>query len=319
MKRWPSGSPCGVLVGIALSLHVPMALAQPAPVVSQKPLEQSLHGGARDAYSAATRRFANGDFRAALAEYRRAYEQSNDPRLLYDMALCERNVGAYVRTRDLLQRYKRESGATLSPDERAGIDAALSSIHNLVGLVKLSVNEADAAVTVDGETVGTTPLAEPLFVDLGKHAVTATKPGFTTAEQSVDVAGGAEVSVALELVAREPFAHLVVAAEDAATVVIDGQTAARGRFDGRLAAGNHHVSVTEPGKTPFEARLGLREGETRTIDVTLQDERRSGAIWPWIVGGAAVAAGAAVGGYFLFKSSPEPAGFGGQYATVRFN
>ena len=29
-------------------------------------------------------------------------------------------------------------------------------------------------------------------------------------------------------------------------------------------------------------------------------------LWPWIVGGAAVVAGAVVGGYFLFKPKAEP-------------
>jgi hypothetical protein len=264
--------------------------------------------------------FENGDFPGALAKYRQAYEQSKDPRLLYNMALCERNLRAYARTQGLLQRYKSESGAALSAEQNASIDAALSAIQNLVGKVTLSVSEAGATVTVDGETVGAAPLPAPLVLDLGKHAVSVRKGGFEPAEQSFDVAGGGATTLAFKLVAHALVAHLTVAAEDAATVVIDGKTLARGRFDGPLAPGTHEVSVTEAGKTPYAEQVELRDGETRSVEVTLQDEKHANAIWPWVVGGAAVAAGAAVGGYFLFKSSsPDSATLGGQYATVRFN
>jgi PEGA domain len=306
-------------LGLALPLLPVTAFAQAAPVVSQKPLDQSLQGPARDAYSYAKMLFDNGDFQGALAKYRQAYEQSKDPRLLYNMALCERNLRAYARMQGLLQRYKSDSGAALSPEERASIDAALAAIQNLVGKVTLSVSEARATVVVDGEVAGSTPLPAPLVLDLGKHSLTVKKAGFETAEQSFDVPGGAEAAVAVRLIAQDHVAHLTVAADDAATVVIDGKTAARGRFDGPLAPGAHEVSVTQARKTPYKAQVDLRDGETRSIEVTLQDEKHGGAVWPWVVGGAAVAAGAAVGGYFLFKSSSEPATLSGQYATVKFN
>jgi hypothetical protein len=304
-------------VGLTLALLPATAFAQSAR--QRPPLDQSLQGPARDAYAYAKVLFENGDFQGALTKYGQAYEQSKDPRLLYNMALCERNLRAYARTQAFLQRYKSESGSALSPEQRASVDAALSAIQNLVGKVTLGISEAGATVTVDGESVGATPLPAPLVLDLGKHAVSVRKAGFEPAEQSFEVAGGGETTVVIKLVAQAHVAHLTVAAEDAATVVIDGKTAARGRFDGPLAPGTHDVSVTDPGKTPYAAQVDLRDGETRSIEVTLQDEKHANTVWPWVVGGAAVAAGAAVGGYFLFKSSPEPATIGAQYATVRFN
>jgi hypothetical protein len=70
--------------------------------------------------------------------------------------------------------------------------------------------------------------------------------------------------------------------------------------------------VTEPGKVSFQSDVELRDGETRTVEVSLQDEKHGGAVWPWIVGGAVVVAGGVVGGYFLFKPSdtttPPPVG-----------
>jgi hypothetical protein len=102
-----------------------------------------------------------------------------------------------------------------------------------------------------------------------------------------------------------------VATDDAATVTVDGKIAGTGRYQARVASGRHSVHVTEPGRKPFDSDVDLRDGETRTLEVSLLEEKH-GAIWPWIVGGVVVAGAAVVGGYFLFKPSdttvPPPQG-----------
>jgi hypothetical protein len=77
---------------------------------------------------------------------------------------------------------------------------------------------------------------------------------------------------------------------------------AKERFDGRVTIGSHEVEVTAPGKTAYKAGVDLHDRETRTLQVTLKGEARA-PLWPWIVGGTVLAAGAVVGGYFLFKPS----------------
>jgi hypothetical protein len=103
----------------------------------------------------------------------------------------------------------------------------------------------------------------------------------------------------------------VVTSDEEATVIVDSAVVGQGRFEGRLAPGAHEVRVTESGKTPYQSKVELRDGEMRTMQVTLESERQ-GPIWPWVVGGAVVAAGAAVGGYFVFRpqdrTEPVPPG-----------
>ena len=243
----------------------------------------------------------------ALTKYRQAYELSKDPRLLFNMAICEKNLRGYARMQSLLQQYRREAGSSISPDDRATVEGVLAATKNLVGAVRLATSEGGASVAVDGEPAGTTPLAQPLVIDLGKHVVVVKKDGFETFERAVEVPGGGEVTVNVTLVPQIHASHLVVATEADATIVIDNAVAGTGRFDGKLSPGTHDVRVTEPGKTPYKAEIELKDGEMRTVQVTLADERHGGALWPWLVGGAAVAAGAAVGGYFLFKPRDETA------------
>jgi hypothetical protein len=279
------------------------------------PLSESLWGPAREAYQAATTLVDAHDFASALAKYKEAYDASNDPRLLFDMAVCERDLHAYARMQGLLLRYLREAGDTLSSEQRTDIDAALAAIHALVGTVNLAVSEAGAEVTVDGEIVGTTPLGAPFAVDAGKHSLAVKKRGFDTVEENIDVPGGNEATVAITFVALVPAAHLSVSSDPSATILVDRTAVARGRYDGRVPSGLHDVEVTAPGKRPYQTQLLLADGDTRSLDVALTDEPRR-ALWPWIVGGAAVVAGAIVGGYFLLKPHEETGGLSGTLGTV---
>jgi len=301
----------GVLCVVAL---VPeLALAQTATSGSaQAPLTESLTGRAKQAFASAQLLYNNGDFAGAIIKYQQAYDLSKDPRLLFDMALCHRSLHAWARMGTLLRQYEREAGKAMSAQERTDVHSALAAIENLVGTVRLTVSEPGATVVVDGEPVGKTPLPDPMVLDLGKHALSVSKPGFETFNQAVAIGGGGETNVTLTLVAKGHVSRLVVTSDEGATVIVDDKVGGAGRFDGQLEPGLHQVRVTEPGKMTYKVDVDLRDGETRTVQVTLENEKHGASPWPWIVGGAVVAAGAAVGGYFLLQPSdtvtPVPAG-----------
>jgi hypothetical protein len=293
---------------------VSQAWAQATP----KPLSESLQGPARDAYGSAKILFNNNDFAGALAKYKQAYDESEDPRLLYDMAICEKSLRHYARMGRDLRDYERIEGAAITSEEKRIVDDALAAINDLVGTVRLDVNEAGSAVSVDGEAVGITPLAQALVLDLGPHKIVVAKDGFGPAEKELEVAGGRETALALVLVPQSHIARLLVSTDPQATVSIDGAVVGKGRFEGQQASGPHEISVTESGMRPFKAEVDLKEGERRTLQVTLESEHRA-VLWPWILGGTALVAGAAVGGYFLLKPSdtvtPIPPG---KFAAVTF-
>jgi hypothetical protein len=284
-----------------------------------KPLAESLQGAAKEAYASAKILFSNHDFAGALAKYKQAYQQSKDARLLYDMAICEKNLRRYARMGSLLRQYEKEEGTALAGDEKQIVDDALAAIKNLVGAVTLAVSEAGAGVSVDGEAAGTTPLPGALMLDLGPHKIAVAKEGFEPIEKQMEVAGGSDTQLALTLTPQAHLARLVVSADPEATVSVDGKLVGKGRFEGVQASGPHVVAVTATGMRPYKAEIELREGERRTLEVTLEAEHPT-VIWPWIVGGAALAAGAAVGGYLLLKPSdtttPIPAG---SFASVQFS
>jgi hypothetical protein len=285
----------------ALALCCVVTGAHAAPARPEKPLGETLRGQAKEAYVSAELLFNNGDFRGAIAKYQQAYDLSKDPRLLFDMALAEKSLRAYARMERLLERYEREAATSISADDKAAVDAALAAIKNLVGVVTITTNVPGATIAVDDDPVGTTPLSEPVVVDLGRHTVTARKDGYDTASLTMNVVGGARTTQALTLAAQVHAGHLLVTADAGSVIVIDGHITAKERFDDQLSAGAHEVSVTAPGKTPYKAEVDLRERETRTLQITLVDERHGVGVGWWIAGGVVAAAGIGVGAYFLLK------------------
>jgi PEGA domain-containing protein len=294
---------------LALALIAPPAAAQSVSTRSSSstPLSEALHGPARDAYESGKLLATNRDYTGALTKFQQAYSLSSEPRLLYDMAICEKELRHYARMQALLQKYAHEGGSRISSDNRALVDQALAAIVPLVATITLAVSEPGAVVSIDGEPVGTTPLTTPLAVDLGKHTLVVKKAGFQSVEQTIDTPGGGSSSLAISLEPQRRFGRLAVRADDDATVLVDDKVAGKGHFEGSLLPGSHEVRVTESGKSPYVQEIQLRDGETRTMQVTLESSEHHSAPWLWIVGGAAVAAGGVVGGYFLFRPSDQTA------------
>ena len=299
------------LLAVAIALVSCPAVAQgpadgPANPALSVPLAAALEGPAKDAYDAAKLLVLNNDFAGALTKFQQAYDLSKDPRLISNMAVCEKNLRHYASAKTLLERYFRVAGGRMTPEERVSVSEAVDAIRNLVGSLKLTVAPAGTTLFVDGVAAGTSPFLLPVFVDLGKHVLTFKHPGFDPLEQAIEVPGGNTTDLAFALTASVHVATLTVATENDASVTIDGAAAGTGRYHDKVSAGPHTVRVTANGKQPFELELELHDGETRTLEVTLKDEKR--LVWPWVLGGSVlVAAGLGVGAYFLFQPTTHVA------------
>ena len=288
-------------IGLFAALWLGPATARGQQVAS---LSESLHGEAKQAYESAKLLAQNNDFAGALEEFRHAYKVSKDPRLLYNMAICEKGLRHYARMKAVLEQYLKEGGTAVSAESRAAAQEALSATKSLVASLEVTANESGADVLVDGQSVGTTPLASAIPVDVGRHRVTIKKAGFVAVEQEAEAFGGSDVLVNASLVAARHTAQLVVRADTLATIMVDGKSLAQGSFDGAVEVGLHHVNVSAPGKQTYLADVDLHDGETRQLQVTLEDDKHGGSPWPWIAGGVAAAVGLSVGGYFLFRTQP---------------
>jgi hypothetical protein len=271
-------------------------------------LAESLTGQAKDDYESGRILFDNADYTGALVKFGHAFELSSDVRLLWDMGACEKNLRHYVRVLHLVERYLHDGDTRISEAQRASAATVVRTVRELVSGIRLIVNEAGASVYVDDELVGTSPILEPVLVDLGDRRVRVDKPGFKEQAFVQHVVGAADVTVTVSLEHEARDGRLAIVTDGVGTIQVDGTAVGVGRWEGPVSAGTHAVRVTATAMAPYASDVAVKEGESRTLDVTLRHE--AGGVSPvwWIAGGVVAAAGLGVGGYFLFKPSSTTTG-----------
>jgi len=273
-------------------------------------LAETLPPEARAEYDAGKLLFGDGDYAGALVKFQKAATLSNNPRLLWNMAACEKNLRHYSKALPLVERYQAAAGSALTAQDRSEAEALVSTLRAFVSMLRITANEDGATVLVDDEPVGTTPLASPVLVDVGTRRIRVTKAGFHEAVISRQVVGAEPLTLQVDLVKELTDGRLVVRSnEPRGSIQIDGRTVGEGSWEGRLANGGHTLVVSAPQRKTYQTEVYLQPGQLRTVSVTLEDNRVKGgaSAWPWITGGAAVAAAAAVGGFFLFRPQDQPA------------
>jgi hypothetical protein len=287
----------------------PPAAATPAPETSDAaPLASSLTGAAKEAYDTARQLYRAGDFAGALLQFERAYDLASDVRLLWNVAVCEKNLHHYARARKTLERYQIEGGAHLSEQARADGVALSKALSKFVSTLKISVSEPGASIFIDDEQVGTSPLSEPLLVDMGTRRIRVSKKRFHDFVEQRVLIGETDTALDVKLTPEVHQGRLSVVAGKDDVIRLDSKVVGQGQWEGDVASGGHTLRVTSPGKKPYQSEVIVQDNSRRRIPVTLEAEPRGGVpTWLWVAGGAVLAAGAGLGaGYFIFKSGEAP-------------
>jgi PEGA domain len=304
-------SPAAATPAQATAAEATAAAAEPVPLA---PLGESLHGAARADYAAARILYEDGDYPSALTKLESAYAASKDPRLLWNMAACEKALRHYASVIDRLERYLKEGAQLIGEEERKATHELVDTVREFVNELRLDVQPAGVDVLVDGVKLGTTPLDKPLWVDMGKRRVRFEKLGFVPQENEVELSGGSSVELKVELSPELHEGTLRIVSDPRAIISIDGHVVGTGTWIGQLPSGQHAVQISGEGKLAHNADVLIRDHDTSSLHINLVDEQKgpglyakdssSGALW-WIVGGVALA-GAGVGSYFLLRPGADP-------------
>jgi hypothetical protein len=290
----------------ALALVWMTALPCAAADTKPKPLAQSLSGSAKLDYESAKGLFEDRNFAAAAIKFNSAYETSHDPRLLWNVAACEKQQQHFPKVLLALRRYIELGEGVISPSEKRDAEDLVKTVEPLVSRLLVISKEVDATVTLDGEELGKTPLPGSLLIDLGaQRKLKVNKSGFKPFEQSLSV-NKEETRVEVTLVPETHNGTLDIVVSPKGAIYIDGVLTGTDALRRPLSSGIHTLRIVSPGMNPYQADLAIEDDKVRTLRLTLDKEPSRGIpAWVWVVSGTALVAGAAVGGYFLFRPKQE--------------
>lgn len=145
----------------------------------------------------------DGDFRAALIEFRRAHELAPNYRVLYNIGQTALELQDYAQSLEAFEKYLTEGGNEVPADRRTQVEAEVKRLSNRVANVTVTVNVPGASILVDDIVVATAPLEHPIRIGAGRHKFSASSSDMTPVSRVVDLAGGESTTVALELVSQQ--------------------------------------------------------------------------------------------------------------------
>lgn len=183
-----------ILVGaFASSAHAQAPAAAPAAEAKAEMKDEAV---AR--YNRGMELYDEKDFQAALTEFRKAYELSPTYKLLYKIGQVCYRLQDYACALKNFEQYLVE-GTDLPADRRKEVMEEINLLRNQVGKIEVTVNVPGAAISIDDNPIGMSPLEAPVGVSVGKRKLSVTKEGRAPISQIVEVAGGEVKKVKIDL------------------------------------------------------------------------------------------------------------------------
>jgi len=179
---------------LAFCLAAAFALAPGAAHAQGAPTDQ-----ARAHFTRGVDLFREGDFRAAMIEFQRAYDAAPNYKVLYNLGQTSLELQDYAGALKAFSGYLEQGGKDVPAARRAQVETDLHKLESRVARVQVTVNVEGADVLVDDVPVAKTPLREPVVVSEGRRKITVAKAGLAPVSRVIDVAGGDRPTISLEV------------------------------------------------------------------------------------------------------------------------
>lgn len=241
--------------------------APPAPPAANAP-DPSVE--ARRHFRLGIRLYQDTNYPGALAEFEAAYAAKPGAGSLQNVALCQKALFRYREAAATLAQLLGKHSAELSEGERKAVADAITELNGLVGSIVVTVDPADAKVTLDGRTLAPNELHVGVDVNVGEHELVADEPGYARLVRIVSVASGQKLlPVDLKLKATDGFLN-IVANDPLAAIAVDGTTRAFHDWRGSVKPDTDHlVQVFRDGYESYETTVTVALGQTLDVHAAL--------------------------------------------------
>jgi hypothetical protein len=225
-----------LLAFATLALFATLARAQ-----TPEPVTPAARQEAAERFDRGVRLFNQGENAGALVEFKRAYELTSDPLLLFNIGLVYAEQKRPVDAVDALDRLIA-SPVKLTAEQRAKAERVRAEQAASIAFIEVATS-VPAIIDVDGVEAARTPLVGRLRIASGTRQIGAVAPGYAPSHRSIDIAGGETQKVSFDLVPGDAaLGHLGIHTSlPGADVFVDGKPM--------------------PGKTPLRSTLAVAPGE----------------------------------------------------------
>lgn len=247
---------------LVLALGAALAFA-PAPARAETPAAVKKAG---KHFQRGVTLYNEADYRAALVEFRRAYEVAPNPAVLYNIGQTYYQLQSYAQALTTFERFLAEAGEGASHQKE--VEETVEVLKARVGKLVITVNREGCELTIDDELAGKSPLGEPVRVSIGRRKVIAMCEGRPAETRIVEVAAGDQLEVPIAIAAPADLTPAAAAARLATPAPAPKSTAATWRKVGWVTTGVLAAGAVTTGVLALLASRDL-DDERRTFPSSL--------------------------------------------------
>ncbi len=142
--------------------------------------------------------YKEGNFHAALAEFRAAYAAAPSFRIHYNLGQTLFQLQDYAGAVRAFEQYLTEGADKIDAERKREVDGDLAKLRPRVAQLTFVVNVPVAEVSVDDEPRGKVQKL-PILVSAGRRRISMTASGYQTETRVLDVAGAQRLDLTFEL------------------------------------------------------------------------------------------------------------------------
>jgi tetratricopeptide (TPR) repeat protein len=144
---------------------------------------------ARKHYDRAIELVDDGQLEGAIVEFQRSYDLTHHFAVLYNIGQVFVSLAKPVEAVDAYERYLKDGAKKIPAARRAEVEQEIARQKARIATLEIRGLPEGAVVRLDGKEIGKSPIAAPVRVGVGTHAIAASAEGYDPAETEVTVAG----------------------------------------------------------------------------------------------------------------------------------
>jgi hypothetical protein len=209
-------------------------------------------------------------YQEALAYYRRAYDATKNPALLYNMGRAYEGLAEFPKALVALEEFSEKA----PPELKARVPKLAELIEDVrkrVATLAVSAQVAGAEIRLGNKVLGTTKTGQVIFrVNAGPQTITITHRDYFPFERPLALVANQVEAVDAALASRSAEALLrITSPVSGAAVAIDGKSVGNVPAETPMKPGQHRIALSRDGYDPAEASVVLLAGESKDVDIPM--------------------------------------------------
>ena len=292
-----------LLLALASAAMPRSAFAQPAP----PPVSAAPSGSADEGKRLGDDAMVALRYEEALGHYRRAYDATKNPALLYNMGRAYEGLGDFAKALESLEEFAEKA----SPELRGRVprlDELMADVRKRVATIILSAPISGAEIRVGNTVIGNTKTGPMVLrVNAGPQTLTVTHKDYFPFERALALGAAKPEQVEVVLASRAEEALLrVTSPVSGAAVTVDGKEIGNVPAETPMKPGSHRIALRRDGYDPAETSVVVIAGERKDVSVPMAvHETITGKWWFW-TGVGVVLVGTGIALYVIATTEKDP-------------